>query len=745
MYLISENREDLERYFIKQLDPDVEPIFNKLFDALIETRSCIAGGSLLSYVNKDPINDIDIYVPTKEYVRFLQLITEEEDPFVSDILTVNNHNISSKYDESFFKKNKIRIRYTFTIHCANDKSINVDVMLIDTEFLNVVTNFDLTFCEIFFDGQNLYTTSEENLENIRFKKGFLKPDYHKAFYQQNIFIHGRIRKYKERGYQVYIKGNKIHKIHLCDAKKKIEKIQKKTIENEEEYIVKTLIDLLFDSDHMENIQTDMYFLYINILNKCGIPLKEDEQDESRYKQLNIAEIIFVSLLDNFTLDSLLDNLIKSYNSDLGECLYIYLFSRLEVRMKEIQLKQNFRYAHWYYFNFLLKKLTTSVLLKNRIAENHPDAEHVKYQIMKMLNRYSGKQPGSMFVHLPDIEDVYEAFKVNEISDETYKEADRLTYEYFFKKDKCNLINPTGAYQDTATKKLKTFQLQCFVSSKQNMVCDIIQNYLYLPFNFIVLNDYYFNNAKRIRFIEHDLSKPADMNRAIDYDPQEMTFNLVEGDEISIEEALASKHFVFKYMNSYFHYDEKSLNQSLTNKDSWMYECLPLQTGEVDYNTELFVKLNGTASFLIPCNYLYNMFYSKNRIFEIIDTDRILARTASFKNTKYGVAMDIHNHVSSNHCQGGSDLKVYKLVCEDTENAELRPLFNNNSFNSLNNHSFNSVNNNSRPLFNNNSRPSMNKNLGGYNKSIKARKGTKRRKRRKGRKGTKARKKHTIRK
>jgi len=331
MYLISDNRTDLESYFIKNLDPDTEPIFNKLFDALIQTSSCIAGGSLLSYVNKDPINDIDIYVPTKKYIQFLQILTQNIDPIykVTDVLNVNDKNVSSKYDESFFKKNKIRIRYTFTINCTNGKSINVDVMLIDTDFINVVTNFDLTFCEIFFDGEKLYTTSKANFESIKSKKGMLKPDYHKAYYQQNAFIHGRIRKYKERGYDVYIKGNAVHKIHLCDSKKITEKIQKKTIENEEEYVVKTLIDLLFDSEHMKNIEVNMYFLYKTILESHQIPLLtsiDNTLEEHDYKNLNIAEILFVALLRDFTLESLLDNLIISYRGSIGEYIYIYICS-----------------------------------------------------------------------------------------------------------------------------------------------------------------------------------------------------------------------------------------------------------------------------------------------------------------------------------------------------------------------------------------------------------------------------------
>lgn len=72
MHLVSKGAISLHLYFINHLGRDCEPILDNLFNALIETRSCIAGGSLLSYINDEPLNDIDVYVPTNQYIRFLK-------------------------------------------------------------------------------------------------------------------------------------------------------------------------------------------------------------------------------------------------------------------------------------------------------------------------------------------------------------------------------------------------------------------------------------------------------------------------------------------------------------------------------------------------------------------------------------------------------------------------------------------------------------------------------------------------
>jgi len=99
---------------------------------------------LLSYINKDKVNDLDIYVPSNEYINFLKYIIGPGGTIVQlRKMYILNQNLSSKYDDSFFKKNKIRLRYSFKIKGKNNSKLKVDIMIIDTDYLKVVTNFRL--------------------------------------------------------------------------------------------------------------------------------------------------------------------------------------------------------------------------------------------------------------------------------------------------------------------------------------------------------------------------------------------------------------------------------------------------------------------------------------------------------------------------------------------------------------------------------------------------------------------------
>ena len=44
----------------------------------------------------------------------------------------------------------------------------------DVSVNSVVTNFDLSFCEIWFDGENVYSNDPESITT---KTGYLKKDY----------------------------------------------------------------------------------------------------------------------------------------------------------------------------------------------------------------------------------------------------------------------------------------------------------------------------------------------------------------------------------------------------------------------------------------------------------------------------------------------------------------------------------------------------------------------------------------
>jgi len=659
MYEIHRDTDELKQYFEIFLGGNND-LLGGIFTAVKNTNSCIAGGSLLSYINKDKVNDLDIYVPSNEYINFLKYIIGPGGTIVQlRKMYILNQNLSSKYDDSFFKKNKIRLRYSFKIKGKNNSKLKVDIMIIDTDYLKVVTNFDLTFCEIFYDGTSIYTTSKQNFENIKLKKGILKPDYHKSFRDNNKFIHNRLKKYMEKGYNININSTTIQWDDLVSYTDKNEIKKKKRIDNEEEFVVKCLIEILLDyNTHSE--------LYINLFEKIDVtPHTYLELRRPIYKEYIL--ILFVSLLEDFTLNSF-KKLFSELIDQGFEPYYINLLGKLERRMEQDVYKSILRYKDWYFYGFTMRKLATAISINKQVPLS--DVERIRTILFPVLHRAFPYLLNRRMGECPSWVEVKRKMVDLNLTDKEYEEAHKVTIEYYKKHSKCLLLNPKMI--DPASLDRKD-QLECFLSSEQNTSSEIIKELIMLPFKYVVKNDYYVNRDKEIVLIPHSLERPIDFNGPIIHDPNAMSFDIVEGEEVSVETALKSKKFVFKFKENYFHFDEKSLNQTLLNKDSWMYECK--STG-FDYE-ELFVKLNGNGSFLIPCKYLYHMFDSNRRLFEIVETNTKLNKTASFKNTDYGITMDIADYVSANHCQSGSDFKVYILKNDESyENTELKPLFNN---------------------------------------------------------------------
>ena len=146
--------------------------------------------------------DIDIYVPCGN----LQMVTD----FFDREFEIVNINTVKAYDQSFFRKNNIMQRF----HYKNFKRfqrrrrrgsypmLTIDIMSIKkgTSPLNVVQNFDLTFCEIWYDGKSINAT---NLPDAAQKKGFLRSDYVTALLDfNNSFIRNRMERYRARGYTI---------------------------------------------------------------------------------------------------------------------------------------------------------------------------------------------------------------------------------------------------------------------------------------------------------------------------------------------------------------------------------------------------------------------------------------------------------------------------------------------------------------------------------------------------------------
>jgi len=177
-------------------------IFNTL---LRETGAVLAGGSILSAVINHPVRDYDVYVPNKNSSKFIEglmpliYVTEE---FKKE----GNCRIiqASSYCESFLRKNGIRRIHTFG---ANAKQVGmqlhapIDVMAVRNKrnVLDVVSNFDLTFCQVWYDGTSIYATHPEH---IRDRLGYLQGDYIPLYIRGNRFLRNRVAKYTSKSYEM---------------------------------------------------------------------------------------------------------------------------------------------------------------------------------------------------------------------------------------------------------------------------------------------------------------------------------------------------------------------------------------------------------------------------------------------------------------------------------------------------------------------------------------------------------------
>ena len=166
--------------------------FDDFNNIIISSRALIAGGSVLAAYTDSKINDLDIYVHTSMALALQQGLSRMGYVFN----TWGGNFISPAYDQSFFRKNNILARYRFRLA----KKPPIDLMLIpdDVPLLNVVKNFDLSFCEIWYDGE---TVTAVDPTSVLTKNGVLKKDYvENLLINFNMFTIKRIKKYSEKGF-----------------------------------------------------------------------------------------------------------------------------------------------------------------------------------------------------------------------------------------------------------------------------------------------------------------------------------------------------------------------------------------------------------------------------------------------------------------------------------------------------------------------------------------------------------------
>ena len=189
---------------------------DRLFALLRETGGLIAGGQILSACQPfdqadetNRIQDTDIYVPVKHIPTFLNTFIEGDDPIYHPNTFISYG--ASLYCKSFLRKNGIRRVFKFAIKEEQEQTqqylsyprivSEVDIMSVRNRRtpLAVVNNFDLTFCQVWFDGKDVYASDPDH---IREKSGFIRYDYCKTLVNGNYFLKKRIAKYVSRGFKI---------------------------------------------------------------------------------------------------------------------------------------------------------------------------------------------------------------------------------------------------------------------------------------------------------------------------------------------------------------------------------------------------------------------------------------------------------------------------------------------------------------------------------------------------------------
>jgi hypothetical protein len=122
---------------------------------LKETGAVIAGGSILRAISawtSTEWTDIDIYVPKAMTSRLIEGLNG----IVSLAKVAKNH-----YYHPIFRKNGVDGIQTFLSHVAT-----FDVMSVEA-VEPVVTNFDLTICQVWYDGDKVYATHPHHIRMKR--------------------------------------------------------------------------------------------------------------------------------------------------------------------------------------------------------------------------------------------------------------------------------------------------------------------------------------------------------------------------------------------------------------------------------------------------------------------------------------------------------------------------------------------------------------------------------------------------
>lgn len=200
---VDEWREPVEKKLLEMFGGEA-PVLECIKKLLRDTGSLIAGGGILNAIQPFPnkialtaSEDIDIYVPVDQIPTFIDRIRADDCLKSDQVKQIE----ASLYCRSFLRKNGIRKIYTLTTKYSRYSRTLIDIMSVRKKRtpLAVVNNFDLTFCQVWYDGEAVYASHPDH---IREKRGFMSAEYIPTFLAGNRFLARRTNKYIKRGFTI---------------------------------------------------------------------------------------------------------------------------------------------------------------------------------------------------------------------------------------------------------------------------------------------------------------------------------------------------------------------------------------------------------------------------------------------------------------------------------------------------------------------------------------------------------------
>ena len=327
--------------------------FTDFNSALISAEALVAGGSVLAPYIDGYIHDIDIYIHASKADGFYQILkTKLGYGFIED----TKNYIAPAYDESFFRKNNILARFLLVSLDQHSSIVdqfypNIDIMIIpdDITLKSVVTNFDLTFCEIWYDGK---TVQASDPAGILAKTGKLKKDYvEKLLVYLNHFTIKRLEKYVKKGFTIS---------YDLEPGYTFKKKTKNVLSPEEWVVYKLYNYIVFGTDrHAQHLVEDSFKIV------CSYPL-------TKYTLVGLQDML-KKLQTNLTEDDINNNV---YGSMDERSYFMELFV----------YEPNDQWNDYDYYNERYQKYIEDVL--GISAEDIKDhVEYIAYKLQEDENAY----------------------------------------------------------------------------------------------------------------------------------------------------------------------------------------------------------------------------------------------------------------------------------------------------------------------------------------------------------------------